>query len=79
LDEPTHHIGYLSYSRNGVEEEVQFLYPSNIQWVSVRCGACCGDVGERERMIMLLDKETGLRPRARLISSKSGTRARSRQ
>lgn len=57
MDEPTHHIGYLSYTRDGVEEEIEFFYPSNIRWGCVRCGACCGDVGERIRMIMLLDRD----------------------
>jgi Fe-S-cluster containining protein len=57
VDEPTHHMGHLSYTRGGVDEEIEFHYPSNVQWRCVRCGACCGDVGDRVRMIMLLDKD----------------------
>ena len=57
MDESTHHLGHLNYIRAGVEEEVQFFYPSNAKWGCIRCGACCRDVGERIRMIMLLDKD----------------------
>jgi Fe-S-cluster containining protein len=57
MDEPTHHLGHLNYTRNGVEEEIQFIFPSNTQWDCIRCSGCCGDVGERVRMIMLLDKD----------------------
>ncbi len=57
MDEPTHSLGHLNYTRDGVEEEIEFFYPLNIQWGCIRCGACCGDVGDRVRMVMLLDKD----------------------
>ena len=57
MDEPTHHLGHLNYTRNDGEEEIQFIFPSNTQWDCIRCSGCCGDVGERVRMIMLLDKD----------------------
>ena len=57
MDESTHHLGHLSYTRGGVEEEIEFFYPSNVQWGCIRCGACCGDVGDRVRMVMLMDKD----------------------
>jgi Fe-S-cluster containining protein len=57
MDEPTHSLGHLNYKRDGVEEEIEFFYPLNIQWGCIRCGACCGDVGDRVRMVMLLDKD----------------------
>jgi len=57
MDEQTHYLGHLSYTRDGVEKYIQFFYPSNAQWGCIQCSACCGDVGERVRMVMLLDKD----------------------
>ncbi len=57
MDEPTHYLGHLNYTRDGVEEEIEFFYPSNVEWDCIQCGACCGDMGDRVRMIMLLDKD----------------------
>lgn len=57
MDEPTHCLGYLTYEREDGSEEVEFYYPSNVHWSCIRCGACCGDVEKRERMIKLLYKD----------------------
>lgn len=57
MDEPTHCLGYLTYEREDDSEEVEFYYPSNARWACTRCGACCGDVDKRERMIRLLYKD----------------------
>ena len=57
MDEPIHSLGHLNHTRDGVEEEIEFFYPLNIQWGCIRCGACCGDVGDRVRMVMLLDRD----------------------
>ena len=57
MDEPSLHLGYLTYQRDSGSEEVEFYYPSGVNWGCVRCGACCGDVDKRQRMIRLLDKD----------------------
>ena len=57
MDEPTHCLGYLTYERENGSDEVEFYYPSNVNWACIRCGACCGDVDNRERMIRLLYKD----------------------
>ncbi len=57
MDEPLLHLGFLTYEREVGSEEVEFYYPSGVQWNCIQCGACCGDVDKRERMIRLLDKD----------------------
>lgn len=57
MDEQTHCLGYLTYERETGTEEVEFYYPMDVRWDCIRCGACCGDVDKRERMIRLLDKD----------------------
>ncbi|MCW4050861.1 MAG: YkgJ family cysteine cluster protein [Candidatus Bathyarchaeota archaeon] len=57
MDEPAHYLGHLNFSRDGVEEEIEFYYPSNVDWECIHCKACCGDVGNRVRMILLTDKD----------------------
>ena len=57
MDEPALHLGYLSYWKDNGSEEVEFYYPSGVHWNCIRCGACCGDVDKRERMIRLLAKD----------------------
>lgn len=57
MDELTHYLGFLTYDRGGETEEVEFFYPVNVNWSCVRCGACCGDMGDRVRMILLIDKD----------------------
>jgi Fe-S-cluster containining protein len=34
-----------------------FVYPKNIRWQCTRCARCCGDVGNRERRIVMLPSE----------------------
>lgn len=46
--------------REAGSEEIEFYYPSGVLWDCIRCGACCGDVNKRERMIRLLDKDMDL-------------------
>ena len=58
--ESTHNLGYLTYKTDIGSEEVEFYYPSNIMWDCLRCGACCGDVEKRERVIRLLFKDIQL-------------------
>lgn len=57
MADPTHCLGYLTYEHQEGSEEVEFYYPANITWDCIRCGACCGDVEKRERMIRLLYKD----------------------
>ena len=57
MEEPTHNLGFITYEREDGSEEVEFYYPTMVKWSCIRCGACCGDVGKRERMIRLLYKD----------------------
>ena len=34
-----------------------FFYPKRIRWQCIRCARCCGDVGNRERRIVMLASE----------------------
>ena len=57
MDDQTHYMGHLYYSKDGVEEEIEFFYPSTVEWRCVQCGDCCGDLDDRVRMILLLEKD----------------------
>jgi Fe-S-cluster containining protein len=57
MDEPTHYRGTLDYCRGGRDEVIEFYYPADVEWSCIDCGACCGDVDGRTRMILLLPED----------------------
>ena len=36
---------------------MEFYYPTNIGWRCIECNACCGDVVQKTRMILLLPED----------------------
>jgi Fe-S-cluster containining protein len=54
MDEPIYYRGILDYNRGGKTEIIEFYYPESIEWSCVGCGTCCGDIDQRNRMILLL-------------------------
>jgi Fe-S-cluster containining protein len=36
---------------------LRLVYPKNIRFECQRCGRCCGDTPERERMVLMLKRE----------------------
>lgn len=57
MDKPSLNLGFLTYYGDRGGEEVEFYYPEGVTWGCIRCGACCGDVESRERMIRLLYRD----------------------
>jgi Fe-S-cluster containining protein len=52
-DAPTYNLGTLEYKG----EEIDFYYPAEFSWSCTECGACCRDMSDRERRILLTDKD----------------------
>jgi len=49
--------GTLVYRRDQEQEEVEFYYPSDLEWDCTRCGACCQDSMSRERRVLLMESD----------------------
>ena len=49
--------GTLVYKRDQEQREVEFYYPSDLEWDCTRCGACCQNSESRERRVLLLESD----------------------
>ena len=49
--------GTLVHWRGSEQEEVEFYYPSDLEWGCTRCGACCQNSESRERRVLLLESD----------------------
>jgi Fe-S-cluster containining protein len=54
MDKPICNKGTINYRLDNGNKVVEFYYPKHIGWKCVKCGACCGDVDQKTRMILLL-------------------------
>ena len=50
---PIYNLGILEYKG----ETVEFYYPADFVWSCEECGACCRDLPDRKRRILLTDKD----------------------
>jgi Fe-S-cluster containining protein len=57
VDTPIYDKGTINYRSDKNTKIVEFYYPTNIGWNCTECGACCGDVDKKTRMILLLPSD----------------------
>lgn len=53
MKHPIYNIGTLEYKG----ENIEFYYPAEFIWRCTHCGACCRDLPERKRNILLTKKD----------------------
>ncbi|MBD3172693.1 hypothetical protein GF326_09495 [Candidatus Bathyarchaeota archaeon] len=57
MGDPEYHRGTLDYRWDDQVENIEFYYPALFKWNCIECGACCRDLEDRERRILLLSRD----------------------